>query len=131
MYASLTKIPDPAVFAENVAAYQIVPYWAINVVAVFLPMFELLTGGMLILGVKTKAVASLLSSLLVMYTLMTLITVMRGVSISCGCYDVVGDPVTGKKVIIDFVYTLMMIQAFFYDKIDLFNWSWLTLKRKS
>lgn len=130
IYASLTKIPDPAVFAENVAAYQIMPYWGINLVAVILPMLELIAGFFLILGLRTKAAASILGGLLFMYTLFTLITILRGLSISCGCYDALGDPVNWRKVITDFIYLLMIIQVFFFDRINLFRRGGFVFKRR-
>jgi len=121
VYASLTKIPDPAVFAENVAAYQIVPYWGINLVAVILPMLELVTGLFLILGLRLKAAASILGVLLFVYTLAATVTVLRGLSISCGCYDTLGDAVSWGKVGTDLVYLLMTIQVYFFDRVHIFR----------
>jgi putative oxidoreductase len=131
IYASLTKIPDPALFAENVAAYQIVPYWGINLVAVILPMLELVAGFFLILGLQTKAAASILGGLLLMYGLVSIATLLRGFSISCGCYDALGDPVDWKKVMTDLVYFFMMVQVFFFDRIYLFRKGWFAFKRES
>ena len=119
IYASLTKIPDPAVFSQNVAAYQIVPYWGINLAAIFIPMLELITGFFLILGLRTKAAACILGALLFMYSLSSIAVILRGLSISCGCYDAVGDPVDWKKVMTDLLYLSMVVHVFFFDRIDL------------
>jgi len=130
IYASLTKIPDPAVFAESVAAYRIIPYWGINVVAIILPMVELISGFFLLLGLRTKAAASILSVLLFMYTIFTVINVLRDSPITCGCFDEVGDPVNWRKVITDIAYLLMTIQVFFFDRIDLFRRGGFVFKKR-
>ena len=44
IYASLSKITDPAIFAENVANYRIIPNLGINLVAIVLPWLELSAG---------------------------------------------------------------------------------------
>ena len=131
IYASLTKIPDPAVFAESVAAYRIMPYWGINLVAIILPMLELISGFFLILGLRTKATASILCGLLFMYTIFTVVNVLRGSPITCGCYDEVGDPVNWRKVITDVAYVLMTIQVFFFDRIYLFRRGGFVFQEKS
>jgi len=121
IYASLTKIPDPAVFAESVAAYRVMPYWGVNLVAVILPMVELITGFFLAFGLRTKAAASILGGLLFIYTIAIVINVLRSSPITCGCWDAVGEEIGWKKVIVDIIYLLMTIQVFFFDKKHLFR----------
>lgn len=41
LQAGLSKIPDPALFAENVADYRIIPYLAINLMAIVLPWMDI------------------------------------------------------------------------------------------
>jgi len=55
IYASMYKINYPGEFAETIASYQLLPFWAVNVTALIMPWVELVIGVLLVLGVRTKA----------------------------------------------------------------------------
>lgn len=130
LQAGLSKIPDPALFAENVANYRIIPYLAINLVAVVLPWMELICAFYLFFGLRTKATATILSGLLFLFTLFVIINIFRGVSMNCGCFDTVGEPIGWTKVIQNTIWLLMTLQIFFFDRIHFFRRSGDLLKRR-
>jgi putative oxidoreductase len=117
IYASISKIMDPAIFAENIAAYRIIPFFGLNLVAIILPWVELMCGFFLIAGVRTRAIAIILGGLLIMYTVSVIINIFRGSSITCGCFDNVGDPIGWPKVAENTMWLIMTLMIFFFDRI--------------
>jgi putative oxidoreductase len=130
LQAGLNKIPDPALFAENVANYRIIPYLAINLVAIVLPWMELICAFFLFFGLRIKATTMILFGLLLLFTLLVIITIFRGISMNCGCFDAVGEPIGWTKVIQNTIWLLMTLQIFFFDQIHFFRMSRFLLKKK-
>ncbi|MGX9365468.1 MauE/DoxX family redox-associated membrane protein [Desulfoplanes sp. PS50] len=122
IYASLSKISYPADFATNIANYMLVPYWAVNLLAVVMPWLELICGILLIAGVRSRAAIMIIGSLMFVFTLAIGINLWRGTAISCGCFHAVEDPMTMTTLMRDIMWLAMCGYIYFFD-------SWLQLDR--
>jgi putative oxidoreductase len=121
IYASVSKIPYPAQFAEATANYRLVPYIFLNLVAVILPWLEFVCGLFLIVGFMRRASAVLIGLLLIVFDIMVLINMYWGAPITCGCYDTVGEPIGWKKIIENAVMLLFTVQVYYCDRLSVFR----------
>ena len=119
IYASMSKIPYPAQFAEILAMYRLFPYPFVNVLAVVVPWMELVSGLFIIIGLRNRASAILIMLLYIGFNIAIGLNVIIGSPITCGCYDTVGEPVSWLKIGKNTVWFLFTLQVFFFDKLFL------------
>lgn len=117
LYASMSKIPYPAQFAEATASYRLVPYWLLNLGAVILPWLEFVCGLFLVIGFMSRASAILIGCMIVLFNIMVLINMAWGAPIGCGCYDTVGEPIGWKKIAENVIMLLFTIQIYYFDRL--------------
>ena len=86
IYAGWLKIADPVLFAWSVAAYKILPPFGNYLVAATLPWVEFLCGLLLILGVRTRASATIVLLMNLVFTVALASAIIRGLDIDCGCF---------------------------------------------
>lgn len=114
IYAGMYKINYPVEFAESIAAYQLVPYWAVNLTALIMPWTELVAGVLLVLGIRTKSSAAVIGTMLVVFSLAILITMVRGIPIGCGCFTSMDEPMGWQTLVRDIVWLAMTLQIFIF-----------------
>jgi uncharacterized membrane protein YphA (DoxX/SURF4 family) len=86
IWAGGAKIGHADVFAAQIAAFRIVPHALIAPLALLLPFFEVLLGGYLVVGLYTRVTAVIAAVQLAIFATAIGSAVMRGLSLSCGCF---------------------------------------------
>jgi putative oxidoreductase len=86
VYAGIVKVLDPLDFAQNIRNYRLVGQSLSFLAAVILPWLEILAGLALAAGVWRRASAFVISALLGCFIVLTLVTIVRGLDVDCGCF---------------------------------------------
>jgi uncharacterized membrane protein YphA (DoxX/SURF4 family) len=84
--AGASKIGHGAEFAAQIAGFRILPQPVIAPMALALPFLEVLLGGYLIVGLFTRASAWIAVLLLAAFDGAIASAVVRGMTVSCGCF---------------------------------------------
>ncbi len=85
-WAALAKLGDLRAFADQVHNFRMVPIFAENIVALSLPWIELVAALALILGIRARAGAVVVTGLLAAFTVAIIVALLRGLDIECGCF---------------------------------------------
>ncbi len=112
------KIVDPELFALDVATYQILPLSLVNLQALVLPWVELLAGLLLVLGLRTRAAALLVTGMMMMFLVALLIALSRGQEMGCGCFANEGghDPIGAMTVLRDSIWLSLSVYVLACDR---------------
>ena len=87
-----------SMFAMGVDSYQLLPPWAVSLVAHSLPPFELFLGLWLVTGLTLRA-SSLIAALMICGFFAAMMSAYeRGLTISCGCFGP-GEQIGPKRLI--------------------------------
>ncbi|MFA4904215.1 MAG: cyclic nucleotide-binding domain-containing protein [Desulfobaccales bacterium] len=113
---ALSKILRPAVFALNVVDYDMMPWFGVNLWSLALPWAELVCGLFLILGIRTRAAATLIAAMNIIFIVGLVNAILHHMPINCGCVGEVGEPVNWLKVMKNTGMVIMCIQIYLYDR---------------
>lgn len=120
LVACLHKIAQPSSFALDVATYQLLPLWAINLFALVLPWTELITGVMLIIGLRVRAAALLVALMMVSFILALGWALHLNLHMSCGCFASQGaadsDPISWHTLVRDGTWLVLSLYVLALDR---------------
>ncbi len=118
--ASLHKIAHPEMFAVDVATYGVLPLALINPMAIVLPWVEVICGGMLVVGFRSRAAALLVAGMMVMFIVALAAALYQGLDMSCGCFASSAanneDPISYKTVLRDAAWLFLSIWVVVLDR---------------
>jgi uncharacterized membrane protein YphA (DoxX/SURF4 family) len=101
VYAAWLKLRDPwQMFAMSIDSYQLLPMWAVHVVARTLPWLELLLGILLIAGLWVRVSSSVVSLMLLVFFTLIVRAWAKDMEISCGCFGP-GEAISWKTMLRD------------------------------
>lgn len=118
IYASYHKILAPADFAKIVYGYDLFPHHLINLIAIFLPFIELISGLTLILGIYPRSAVLIINGMLLAFIIVLSINLIRGHEFDCGCFSVekAGYLSTAESTLIrDIIYLILGLQVFLFS----------------
>jgi len=116
IYAAIGKISAPHEFAVAISDYQLFPDFSINFLAVFVPWLEMVCGFGLLFGVYIKENSMIYLSLMTMFTIAIIISLLRGLDIECGCFgsedsSKVGIVKIGENIVLIFLALFVLITS--------------------
>lgn len=86
IYASISKILDPSLFALQLKYYKIYPLWSLHLIALLVPWWELIAGLALLIPPLRKGAALVLMGLILGFLVSVSQALARGLDIECGCF---------------------------------------------
>ncbi|BEH09039.1 MULTISPECIES: MauE/DoxX family redox-associated membrane protein [Geobacter] len=111
LYAAVIKIANPPAFAGNVAAYQLLPYAGNYLVAAILPWIEAICGLLLVTGWRARSAAALVAVMNILFIVLLISTLARGLDIDCGCFRQGGEKTSAWTAI--FRDIMLLVSAVF------------------
>lgn len=80
------KVGHAAQFAQEIAAFRLVPQPLIAPMALLLPFLEIVLGGYLVAGLFTRTSAWIAAAVFALFDAAIASAVVRGMTLNCGCF---------------------------------------------
>ena len=127
------KLLDPRSFALDVATYQFLPLFSINLFALILPWVELLAGVMLVVGLRVRAAALLTGGMMLAFMVALGWALHLGLDMSCGCFAsqaaTQGDTISWHTMLRDGGWLLLSLYILLFDREPIGLEMWLCPRR--
>jgi len=85
-YAGVVKILDGQAFADSIHTFRLLPAELINLLAIGLPVLEVLVGGMLVAGLRSRIGTVLVMLMCLVFLIAISQAMIRGLEVNCGCF---------------------------------------------
>ena len=115
LLAGVGKAIDPAGFARDIRAYQMLPGIAVTVMAYGLPWLEIALAVYLLAGLYLRWAAAITGALLVIFMIAMGQALARGLTLSCGCFGAglggvaLGEEVSVGSILRDALWLLLAV----------------------
>lgn len=86
IYAGVAKIQNPQAFADSIASFRLLPSEFVNLLALFLPPFEITAGLLLVIGWQKRLAAFAILVLGIVFAFALSQALIRGLEVDCGCF---------------------------------------------
>lgn len=107
IYASMDKMANIPDFAKVIHNYKLIPVSTENLLAIFLPWLEFITGLLLIVGKFEKGSLFIYNFILIIFIIALSQALIRGLDINCGCFSV--KPSSTSEVWLRIIEDLVML----------------------
>ena len=98
-WSGLAKLGDIQTFADQIHNFRIMPVAFEHLVAMTLPWIELVASLSLVLGIRARSAAVLVTLLLAAFTLGVIQAMIRGLDFECGCFGTADGTTVGFQKI--------------------------------
>lgn len=110
-YAAFYKIVQPGAFAQQIYNYRLLPWWAVNPLAITLPWLQMFCGLLLIFNRWADGAGALVVLMMIVFQAALASALIRGLNVSCGCFKSGGSPATWMTFGRDFAIFLLALAS--------------------
>jgi hypothetical protein len=117
IYSAYAKLLDPRGFADSIQNYQVFGIILSNWAAVIVPTLEGILGILLITGIWLEDSLLLTLGLYVIFDIMIVQALIRGLDISCGCFSPSeSGPVNSTKILQNLILTAFVVIGYYLTR---------------